>query len=158
MKKNKSLIKTQRKSLDEKLRAFDAAKTLIPPKSGWIKPIREALGMTTQQLAKRMGIQQSGVSLLEKREASKKVSLETLQKAAQALGCDLVYALVPKNSLETIVDSQARESAKKILQRTSHSMGLEMQMVSSAEGQMHEEELVAEIKKSLDRRLWGDHE
>ena len=155
MKKNKALIKTQRKSLDEKIRLFATAKSAINPKAGWIRAIREAIGMTTVQLAERMGIQQSGVTLLEQREVAKKVSLETLQRAAQAMNCELVYAFVPKESLEQIVDEQATKSAREILKRTVHTMNLELQGAGQAETTLHHEELTAELKAKLDSRLWG---
>lgn len=155
MKTNKKLIKTQRKSLDEKLLAFVQARLVIRPKSGWVRAIREALGMTTSQLAHRMGIQQSGVTLLEKREINKKVTLETLERAAQAMNCELVYALVPKTTLEKIVDEQSQKAAQEILARTTHTMHLEQQGVSDAETRLHAEELATEIKNKLDSRLWG---
>lgn len=156
MKTNKSLIKTQRKSLDEKLLSYQKVKTVIRPKSGWVRALRQALGMTTEQLANKMGIQQSGVTLLEKREIDKKVTLETLERAAKALNCELVYALVPKNSLEKTVDDQALFAAKNILARTTHTMSLELQEAGKAETEFHEKELAAEIKNKLDRRLWGN--
>ncbi|MBL7544544.1 MAG: mobile mystery protein A [Bdellovibrionaceae bacterium] len=155
MKLNKALIKTQRKSLDEKLRSFIHLRSIINPKSGWVKAIREALGMTTSQLAHRMGIQQSGVTLLEQREVDKKITLETLERAAHALNCDLVYSLVPKKSLQKIVDDQATRVAKTILARTTHTMQLEMQEAGVEETKLHENELANEIKNKLDSRLWG---
>ncbi|MGZ3744103.1 MAG: mobile mystery protein A [Pseudobdellovibrionaceae bacterium] len=156
MKKSKALVKTQRKSLDEKLHSFSQAKSTINPKSGGVRAIRDAIGMTTTQLAERMGIQQSGVTLLEQRESAKKVSLETLQRAARAMNCELVYALVPKESLEKIVDEQALKVAKEILARTTHTMDLELQQAGAAETALHQEELVRELKSKLDRRLWGN--
>lgn len=155
MKTNKKLLKTQRKSLDLKLNVFASAKREPRPKSGWIRAIRQALGMSTQQLANRMGIQQSGVMLLEAREQKKAVTLETLEKAARALNCELVYALVPKQSLEKTLDEQAVKSARKILQRTLHTMSLEQQEVGAEESAAHEKELALELKAKMDRRLWG---
>lgn len=155
MKTNKALLKTQRRSLDEKLRAFGEVRGQSAPKAGWIRAVREALGMTTSQLAERMGIQQSGVSLLEKREADGKVTLETLERAARALNCELVYALVPQESLEKIVDEQAAFSAAVLMRKTTHTMALEQQAAGQAETELHRSELAAEIKNKLDRRLWG---
>lgn len=154
MKRSKALVKTQRKSLDEKLAAFSKVKTIANPKSGWVKAIREALGMTTAQLARRMNIQQSGVTLLEQREVAGKVTLETLERAARALNCELVYALVPKQTLEKIVDEQSIKAARQVLRRTTHSMELELQKAGSPETDMHEKDLADEIKAKLDRRLW----
>lgn len=111
--------------------------------------------MTTAQLAERMGIQQSGVSLLEKREADGKVTLETIQRAARALNCELVYALVPKQSLEHVVDEQAARAAALLLRHTTHTMALEQQTAGEAETALHQAELATELKNKLDRRLWG---
>ncbi len=154
MRKNRSLAKTQRRSLDEKLKSFRASRAVVPPKSGWVKAIRESLGMTSQQLAERMGIQQSGVSLLEQREVDKKVTLETLQRAARAMGCELIYALVPRESLEKVVDEQSMITARKILEKTLHTMDLEQQQVGKAETDLHLHELATELKNKLDGRLW----
>ena len=72
------------------------AKSQRPPK-GWLRAIRDALGMTTSQFAKRLGVSQPRIIELEKSEVDGSVTLQTLQRAAEALGCRLVYALVPKN-------------------------------------------------------------
>jgi hypothetical protein len=71
------------------------------------------------------------------------------------MNCELVYALVPQDSLEKIVDDQAMMAAKEILKRTLHTMDLEMQDAGQAETKLHHQELAAEIKSKLDRRLWG---
>lgn len=155
MKISRKLSKTQRKSLDEKLKAFALGRNIIRPKSGWIKAIRESIGMTTAQLAKRMGIQQSGVTLLEQREVLKTVSLDTLERAAESMNCRLIYAIVPDDSLEKIVDNQAHLAAQEILKNTLNTMELESQIVGQNETSLHLEELSLEIKNKLDRRLWG---
>lgn len=155
MKTNKRLIKTQRRSLDEKLNKFQVVKNLSLPKSGWIKAIRESLGVTSRQLAERMGIQQSGVILLEQREVRKTVSLELLEKAAQALNCKLVYALVPEESLEKTLETQSLKVARQILQKTLHTMDLEKQSVEAAERELHLQEVATELKNKLDSRLWS---
>lgn len=155
MKKNKKLIRTQRKSIDEKLKLFQPLRPVLLPRSGWIKAIRESLGMTSQQLAERMGIQQSGVILLEQREVDKKVSLETMERAAQALDCKLVYALVPlSESLDATLEKQCRFAAREILKKTLHTMELEKQEVGPAEAELHEDELAQELKRMLDSRIW----
>ena len=78
------------------------------PEGGWIREIRAALGMSGRQLAARMGLSQSAVSQLEQSELDGRVQLETLGRAAAALDCDLVYALVPRTSLEETVRTRAR--------------------------------------------------
>ncbi len=74
------------------------------PSRGWLKAIREALGMTTAQLGQRLGVVQSRVVAIEQAEAKGTVTLNSLEKAAQALDCRLVYALVPRQSLEDAVE------------------------------------------------------
>jgi hypothetical protein len=44
-----------------------------------------------------------------------------LQRAADALGCDLVYALVPRQPLEQIVAGRARDVSRDQLARVDHS-------------------------------------
>ena len=110
-----------RKYLDKRLNPLINADAFARPPRGWIKAIREALGMTTAQLAKRLGIAQPSAVGLEKAEASKAITLETLERAARALDCTLVYALVPREPLDTIVQQRASEKARARLRAISHS-------------------------------------
>lgn len=66
------------------------------PQGGWVRLIREALCMSTRQLAKRLQVSQSRISQIEKNEASQTLSLKALNEVAEALGCQLCYSLVPK--------------------------------------------------------------
>ncbi len=85
------------------------------PDGGWIREIRESLGMTTRQLAARMRQSQSAVSQLERSEVTDRVQLGSLRRAADALDCDLVYAFVPRTSLEATVRTRARVLATRDL-------------------------------------------
>ncbi len=154
MKKSKSLSKTLRRSLDQKLKPYLQARKNPRPLSGWIQTVRDALGMTTAQLAERMGIQQSGVMALQKRELAKTITLESLEKAAKALNCTLVYALVPNESLDKTLEDQCRLYAKSVLGKTQHSMSLEDQSVLKPESDLHLEELAQEFKRKLDSKIW----
>jgi predicted DNA-binding mobile mystery protein A len=80
---------------DLKLRQLDTALTAwrnarLPPRpsSGWIKAIREGLGMAATHLAAKLGVTTSTVTRLESSEADDTISLGTLRRAAEALGCD----------------------------------------------------------------------
>ncbi|NRR31881.1 mobile mystery protein A [Oxalobacteraceae bacterium] len=97
------------------------------PDTGWINAIRKALGMTTRQLAERMGVAQSTVVALEQSEADDKINLQSLLRAAEALDCELRYALVPRQSLEAKVEQQAEYVARKAVNRVTHTMRLEAQ-------------------------------
>lgn len=90
--------------------------------------IREALGMSARDLAGRMGVADSTVVRLEASERAGTVQLNSLRRAADALGCDLVYALVPRRPLDEIVQEQARRQAVKVLASVHHTMLLEDQV------------------------------
>ena len=143
-----------RKQLDKRLNLLQNVDILVRPPRGWIKAIREALGMTTAQLGKRLGVSQPRVLGIEKAEVSGSIKLESLERAAHALDCRLVYALAPRKPLEYLVEDQARELAKKRLQATSHSMALEDQRVDEADEQEHLERLVQKLLTQPGSALW----
>ncbi len=143
-----------RKQLDKRLNILRNVDILARPTRGWIKAIREAFGMTTTQLGRRLGISQPGVIGIEKAEASRSITLESLERAAQALDCRLVYALVPRKPLETLVEDRASELAKKHLRATSHSMGLEDQRVDETDEQEHLKTLVQKLLDQPGSALW----
>ncbi len=99
-----------------------------PPK-GWLRAVRDALGMTTAQLARRIGVTQPRIIELEKAEISGAVTLHSLQRAAEALGCQLVYALVPNRPLAEVVRARAELVAEQQLVSVRHTMSLEDQAV-----------------------------
>ncbi len=156
MRKNKKVLKTQRHSLDEKLKAFRSFDSYQRPKYGWIKAIRESLGMTVQQLARRMKISPSVVSALEGREITSKATLESIEKAAHAMNCEFIYFLLPKDSLEKMVDKQSIQAATEILNKVGHHMKLEKQGVSPQTKEIQIKSLAYEIKEKLDTRLWSN--
>lgn len=121
-----------------------------------MRAIRDALGMTGSQFAARLKITPQSVADIEKSEATGSIRLSTLNRAAEALGCTLVYALVPKTSLEEAVQTRARRIAMKDLSRVAHSMKLENQAVADAD---LEARIQAYIRDALkDRDLWAAHD
>lgn len=153
MNKSHKLSKPKRKILDQKLMPYLQANFTIP-KGGWIKAIREALGMTTAQLGDRMEVAASNITILENREISKKTTIESLERAAKAMGCKFVYALVPERNLENIVREQAYKSAKSLVQDIHHHMKLERQKVTPELEKEQIEELAKDIITKMDSRLW----
>jgi predicted DNA-binding mobile mystery protein A len=118
-----------RARLDVKLAAIKPLDQFTVPPKGWIRAIRDAIGMSGAQLALRLGITAQGLVSVERSEAQGRIQLNTLRRAAEAMDCVLVYALVPNTSLTEMVERRARELALKALQRVSHSMALEDQQV-----------------------------
>ena len=126
------------------------------PKMGWIRTIREALGMTTGQLAKRLGVVQQRISAIEDAEQRGALKLSTLDEAAQALNCKLVYFLIPIDPLESMLKHRAHTVAKRRLDLSTHSMDLEAQGVSPEEQHRQLEELVKELLTKRPRDLWDE--
>lgn len=143
-----------RKNLDKRLYPMMNLDGLARPPRGWIRAIREALGMTTAQLADRLGIAQPSAVGLEKAEAGKGITLQTLERAARALDCTFVYALVPRKPLEILVQERAREVARERLRTISHSMALEDQRVGDEDERAQLERLAQKLIDGPGSALW----
>jgi predicted DNA-binding mobile mystery protein A len=142
------------RQLSTKLGQMASLRDLSTPAKGWISEIRRALGMSTRQLAQRLDMSQPAVSQAEKAEVEGRITLGTLGEAAVALDCELVYALVPRVSLEEIRERQARRIATRRVETVAHSMRLERQAVSEEETVKQIEDLARELLAS--RRLWDE--
>jgi predicted DNA-binding mobile mystery protein A len=149
----------RRQSAAEARRSLD--RTLAPllklprrrPQRGWVRAIRDALGMTAEQLGGRIGVTQSTIQRLETSEAADTIQLNSLRRLAEGLGCELVYVLVPRETLSATYDAAARDVARRELARVSHSMALEDQAVDDAGD---EERLRQFIAAELDpREIWA---
>lgn len=147
---------TARRQLDKRLKVLSNPDTLARPPRGWIKAIREALGMTAEQLAARLRVSQPRALAIEKAETTGRVTLQTLQRAAQALDCRLVYALVPRQPLEVLVQERAATLARKRLRSTSHTMALEAQSVVSEDEQAQLEQMTRRLLERASPALWDD--
>jgi predicted DNA-binding mobile mystery protein A len=139
--------------LDETLARFAGLKTVSPPR-GWIRAIREALGISGRQFAGRLGVSPPRVTALEREEISGGLSIKTLRQAAEALDCVFVYALVPRSSLAETVQRQAEKVAGERLARVSHSMLLEEQQLSPEEQRRNIAATVEELTRTLPKDLW----
>lgn len=152
---NAAARRTARQALD---RRFHVLRGFVPqaavPRGGWLKAVRESLGMSAADLAARTGTAQTSILRLEASEREGRVQLDTLRRAADALECDLVYAVVPRRPLETMVTDRARLKAGSLLSRVGHSMLLEDQQVLPAAAR---EQLAEQAARLLDRPgLWSD--
>ncbi|MDE0498381.1 MAG: mobile mystery protein A [Acidimicrobiaceae bacterium] len=102
-----------RRRLDQRFGRHGDLADLAPPPQGWVRTLRDSLGMTSGDLARRMGVHPSRISAIERGERERTLKLDTLIRVADAMQCDLVYALVPRTSLNGMVADQARRSAVK---------------------------------------------
>lgn len=145
-----------RKQLDKRLEFLRSADVLARPPRGWVKAIREALGMTTAQLASRMGLSQPRVVEIEKAEKANAITLDTLQRTAHALDCKLVYALVARKSLDQLVEDRARAIVKRQLDAISHSMALEAQALPTENEKEQFEQMVRRTVEKAGSDLWKE--
>ena len=142
------------RQLDEALAPFQDLRHRPAPRGGWVRTIREALGMTARQLAARTGKSKTTVLSTERNEARGTVQLDSLQTLADALDCDVAYAIVPRTSLRERLDRQARTIASQTVGRVSASMELEAQGVPEAERARQIDELAEEILRARKRDFW----
>lgn len=150
-----SKTRIQIEQLDEKMRLMSNWSSVAMPPIGWAKAIRTALGMTLQQVANRLGVSKIAVHNLEKREAEKSITLLSLHSLADALDMQLVYGLIPKDdSLEKLIDRKALELAKRIVERTSTSMGLEDQENTAERLEKAIHSRKEQLKSDLPKTLW----
>ncbi len=152
MKTQKRLILSQ---TDDKLRRYTRIENIVTPQSGWLRAIREATGMPLHKLAKKLHVSPSNVLQREKREADGTVTLRILKETAEAMDLKFVYGFVPKDgSLQKLVRRKATETARKIVSRTSQSMELEKQAVSSARLARAIKEKILELELEMPTYLW----
>lgn len=119
-----------------------------------MRAIREAIGMTTPQLAARLGVSQPRVTAMERAEQHGTLTLASLEKIADALDCTLVYALVPRQSLETTVQRQAYRVAEEQIARIDHTMRLENQAVDPEDLRAQQALVAEELLRGNLHRLW----
>ena len=131
-----------RKHLERRLAPLRAM-VMIPPSNGWLRAIREALGMTTRQLAKRMNVGASRIPAIEKAEISGATTLKTMRQAATAINCTFVYAFVPIKPLEDIVRDRAIQKARYDVARINHTMRLENQALSKSDLEAEQQREIA---------------
>ena len=101
-----------------------------PPYVGWVTATREALTMSRAQLAHRMGVTRARISQIESAEVDRAIKLSTLQRAAEAMNCQFVYAFVPNDSYADSIRLQADSIAQRNVDEVVHTMALEGQTPS----------------------------
>jgi predicted DNA-binding mobile mystery protein A len=147
---------TASEQLDKRLNELRLFTKAPRPSRGWIRAVREALGMTTAQLAKRMDVRQPRIVELEKAEASGNITMQSLERAADALGCQVVYALIPHKPLTTTLKERALQVAQHQLSSVEQTMRLEAQSVDDQEQRKRTLERLADDLLRRPARLWDE--
>jgi predicted DNA-binding mobile mystery protein A len=117
-------------SLDERFGRLGSAERYQTPRGGWVRAIRDALGMSAAELGRRMDVTGPAVSALERSEREGTARLDTLRRAAAAMDCTLVYVLLPNSGLEETVRMRAGKLAREQLAHVANTMALEDQAVT----------------------------
>ncbi len=146
------------KQLEERLSHWRQVKELSMPEGGWVKAIRSALGLTTRKLAQKANLSQSRVVHIEKNEIEGNLTLDSLRGMAEAMDCELVYALVPKRTLEYTIKKQIGRLAQKRVKEKLESMS---QVVIQGKSQQEQKEQaflaeVAAIANAPYKQIWQD--
>lgn len=148
---DKKLIREQ---LDLKLDSIKKVSAALNPDTGWIRLMREALSMSSAQLGKKTGVDQSRISRLENAEVMGDLKLSSLKKIADGLNMKFVYGFIPENTLETMMKEQARKIALKRMAKLNHTMRLEDQELTDEEKNKALEDLVQKILIEQPKNFW----
>ena len=150
-----SLSETKQWQIENKINSLRVTLPSLP-KRGWISLIREALGMSPAQLAERLSISRQALSRLEKNEIDGSITLASLERAAQAMECDVMIALIPKKPLREIVITQAKKIARRIVERSHLHMGLEDQQNDRAFLEKQIESTALELMIKSPKTVWNE--
>ncbi len=126
------------------------------PKNGWIRAIRESLGMSGAQLGQRLGFSRNKISILERKEMDDSITLGELRQLARGLNAELVYMVVPNQAVDDMIQDRAVVVATGRVKATQKSMFLETQQISSQRQQEMINEMANQIKDMGGRVLWSD--
>jgi predicted DNA-binding mobile mystery protein A len=145
----------QIQQLNTKMLAYASLQKVAPPPTGWIKAIRNAIGMSMLQLGNRLSITKQSVQDIERREKDGSITIKALREAARALDMQLIYGFVPNDgSLELLIERKAKELATQIVMRTNNTMKLEDQENTKQRIEKAIQERTTIIKTEMPKTLW----
>jgi len=131
---------------------------LAIPSEGWLRTVRKALGMSGAQLGRKLDVTRGAVSINEKAELSRGITIKTMQQMAESMGCRFVYAVVPEIDVEDILMKRARVKATKQVRNASVHMALENQLLAEEKLVAEVERLAKEMIETSPSDLWNDDE
>jgi predicted DNA-binding mobile mystery protein A len=139
----------RRKQLDRSLSAFADARREARPSHGWLRAVREGLGLSLQEVAYKLGhVDKRRILEFEEGEANDRITLRSLRRVANAMDCELVYAIVPKSgTLTELAEARARNQATEDVLDVENTMALENQAPGNVE-ELIEDETKRRLKKS----------
>ena len=153
MRPKKQLSRTGRQITRRLDLTLSQVKVPRKPAKGWLRSVREALGMTQEHVASRVGVTRQAITFAEAAELDDSINMGRLRSLADALGCELHYVLVPRRPLKEMIAVQARKRAEQKFQRVNLSQALEASAVS-------DDTMVADLARELEMNrpsdLWDE--
>src|SRR5271157_480907 len=101
------------RALDEASMAFRVVQEKGVKIQGWLQSVRRELWIPVAELARRLDVRESEVYRMEYAEGRGVIELQTLRRAAEALGCDLVYGLSPREETLAAIAADTAEAREK---------------------------------------------
>ena len=141
MKHDAQFRKLRLRQLDRALSPYTEARGSVRPRSGWLAAIREARGIPLRQIAATLAVTPQAVQKLQISEANESISLRRLREVAEAMGCELIYALLPRSGkLTDVAKEQEHERAAERVLAAEHTMVLEDQATGDVQKRIEEEQ------------------
>jgi len=137
-------------------RAANRVAGLTVPSEGWIVTVRKALRMSASDLAVRMNVTRANIASMERSEVDGGVTLKRMERAADALGCRFVYAIVPDAEVDEILAARAKQKARQLVEQADQHMSLEGQRLSQEQLDFEIERVASEILAKIPRDFWTD--
>jgi predicted DNA-binding mobile mystery protein A len=151
--KYKNKVRTD--ELQDSLEPFREALDAKVPAEGWVRAVREQLGMTNVQLAARMGRKAAQtIEDMQKNEVSGALTLRNLRALAEAMECRLVYAVVPAKSFGKVRRDRARLLAARELEGAVRPVGQEGREARVESEKQALDELVQKLLDGSPKKLW----
>ena len=147
--------KIQLQQLDQRIKKIASLKEVPFPSTGWIRAIRTSLGMSLEQIGKKLGVTRQSAQSIEKREQEGAITINALKEVAHVMDLDFVYGFVPKDgSLAGLIDRKSAELARKVVGMASQTMKLEDQENTNDRLNHAIEERTKEFKDKMPGILW----
>ena len=129
---------------------------LTLPAEGWIRTVRNSIGMSGAQLARHLGLSRAQISQLEKSEQSESITLKSLDKLAEAMGCRVVYAIVPQTTASDLIKVRAFDKATTLVDSAGTHMALEAQTLNREQRQFEIDRIANKLIHDMPNNLWND--
>jgi predicted DNA-binding mobile mystery protein A len=132
-------------------------KDLKQPAEGWIVSVRNALGMSAAQLARRINRTRANISAAERSEQEGRATIQSMKTLAEAMECKFVYAIIPVDGdIGSVLERQARKKAKALVNKASTHMALEKQGLDEKTIHDEVERITCDLMEDINSDFWND--